>query len=43
MNTKNCGCMTCYKKWEEKLLGKNLLLNLENVADCGQKETFIMC
>ncbi|KAG4122922.1 hypothetical protein ERO13_D11G296932v2 [Gossypium hirsutum] len=35
--------MTCYKKWEEKLLGKNLLMNRENVVDCGWKEMFIMC
>ncbi|KAG4161387.1 hypothetical protein ERO13_D01G051454v2 [Gossypium hirsutum] len=43
MKTTNCRCMTCYKRWEGKLFTKNLLMNLENVVDCGTKRILIMC
>ncbi|TYI96389.1 hypothetical protein E1A91_D01G068900v1 [Gossypium mustelinum] len=35
--------MTCYKRWERKLFTKNLLMNQENVVDCGKKMIPIMC
>ncbi|EOY25758.1 Uncharacterized protein TCM_027129 [Theobroma cacao] len=35
--------MICYKRWEDILFNKSLLMNLANDVDCLRKVMFIKC